>query len=102
MLGEVDLLQRNYRQALQNYLSVLDLQTPSDWHPRALYQAGKCYETLGSPLDALATYQRIAAQYPQSEVVPAAAKRIQQLTNSEASKTSQATNPTSTTETISR
>ncbi len=102
MLGEIDLLQRNYRQALQNYLSVLELQTPSAWHPRAIFQAGKCHEMLGSPLDALAAYQSIANQYPQSEVAAAAINRIQQLTNSTTSKSSQATNPTSTTETISR
>ncbi|MFO0943074.1 MAG: tetratricopeptide repeat protein [Pirellulales bacterium] len=110
MLGEVDFLQRNYRDALQKYTQVLEVNVSTAWHARALIQAGKCYELLGAPNDALSLYQRVTVQFPQSEVASAAQSRIQQLTNAltntlsntDSSAKTQAVNPTPTTSTISR
>lgn len=116
MLGELDVMQRNYAAALQRYAMVLngergpqDTQPSLDskasrespWKPRALLQSAKCHEMMGNPLEAYSAYQSIVTQYPQSEVATAARQRLKAL---ELTKNNSANNqpPASPTNTIAR
>lgn len=116
MLGELDVMQRNYAVALDRYAMVLnrtrvpqDIQPALDskafrespWKPRALLQSAKCHEMMGNPLEAYSAYQSIVTQYPQSDVANAARQRLKAL---ELSKNNSANNlpPASPTNTIAR
>lgn len=116
MLGELDVMQRNYAAALQRYAMVLNgtlvpevtqptldskASRESPWKPRALLQSAKCHEMMGNPLEAYSAYQSIVTQYPQSDVATAARQRLQDL---ELFKNNSANNqpPASPTNTIAR
>lgn len=104
MLGELDVMQRNYAVALERYAMVLNgARVPQDtqpaldskasrespWKPRALLQSAKCHEMMGNPLEAYSAYQSIVTQYPHSDVATAARQRLKAL---ELSKNNSANN----------
>jgi TolA-binding protein len=116
MLGELDVMQRNYAVALTRYAMVLNAargprdsqpaldskaSRESPWKPRALLQSAKCHEMMGNPIEAYSAYQSIVTQYPRSDVANAARQRLKAL---ELSKNNSANNqpPASPTNTIAR
>ncbi|MBW0001758.1 MAG: tetratricopeptide repeat protein [Verrucomicrobia bacterium] len=46
----------SYPQAKETFAALANPENPVDWRQRGLYQAGKCFEKLGRPDDALAAY----------------------------------------------
>ncbi|MEZ6135428.1 MAG: tetratricopeptide repeat protein [Pirellulaceae bacterium] len=59
MQGEVHFMQRDYASALARYAQVTGMEDAGQYVIRAHLQAGKCYELLGQPLEALAAYERV-------------------------------------------
>jgi len=77
MIGESYFHQENYRAALGEYLRVEVLYDYPRWQAAALLQAGKCQERLGQWKAAAETYARLVKVYPQSDVAPDAAQRLE-------------------------
>jgi outer membrane protein assembly factor BamD (BamD/ComL family) len=49
----------------------------------AAYEAARCFEVLGKKEQALKQYQELVEKYPQSDQVPLANQRIQELKSSQ-------------------
>jgi TolA-binding protein len=63
-LGETYFHQRNYRQAIREFLKVDILYDAPTWQAAALFEAGKAYEQLDQWADAAEMYQRLRDKFP--------------------------------------
>ncbi len=63
-LGETFFHQRNYRQAIREFLKVDILYDAPTWQAAALFEAGKAYEQLDQWPDAAEMYERLRAKFP--------------------------------------
>ena len=79
MIGETYMHQRDYRQALAEYLKVEILYAYPRWQAAALLQAGKCHEFLGEPAEAAKIYDRMLSVYPNTTFHHEAARRLELL-----------------------
>ncbi|HTQ38607.1 MAG TPA: tetratricopeptide repeat protein [Pirellulales bacterium] len=80
MMGETYYRQNNYSAALREYLRTEVVYSYPRWQAAALLQAAKCYEKLGQPQQASETYTRVLQNYPQTEFVAEASKRLVETT----------------------
>jgi TolA-binding protein len=64
MRGETYFHQKNYRDALSEFLKVEILYDAPAWQAAAMLEAGKVYERLAQPADAAETYERLRAKFP--------------------------------------
>lgn len=72
-------LEKNYENALDEYLKVdIGYDFPY-WQSAALYHAGTCQESLAQPTAARKTYTRLLTQFPESEFAPKAKERLAAL-----------------------
>lgn len=78
MIGETYMHQENYEQALPEYFRVEALYAFPRWQAAALLQAGKCYEHIGQPREALVLYRRILTKYPGTTFVEEASQRLRE------------------------
>jgi TolA-binding protein len=76
MIGESYFHQKNYETALREYLRLEILYAYPTWQAGALLQAGKCSEQLGQWKQAADLYQRLVKEFPQSDFVEEARKRL--------------------------
>jgi TolA-binding protein len=76
MIGESYMHQENYQQAIEEYFRVDALFAFPRWQAAALLQAGKCYEQLKKPIDAVVLYRRIVEQYPDTSFANEATQRL--------------------------
>ncbi len=77
LIGESYFHQQNYAAALREYLAVEILYAYPDLQATALLQAAKCYEQLGEWKQAVALYDRLAQDFPGSQLVEEASRRRQ-------------------------
>ncbi|MGD9719766.1 MAG: tetratricopeptide repeat protein [Pirellulales bacterium] len=75
MIGETYFHQENYSAALAEYTKVDRWQAFPRWRAAALLQRGKCHEHLGQWQDAVATYDRMLREFPQSDLTAEATRR---------------------------
>ena len=80
MLGETYWQQENYTAALREYLRVEVVYAYPRWQAAGLLQAAKCYEQLGEAQQAGELYSRVLQNYPQTEFVAEASKRLIETT----------------------
>jgi TolA-binding protein len=88
MIGESYFHQKNFQAAVKEYLRVEILYAFPTWQAAALLQAGKCYELMHEPEQAIELYRRLLATYPQTRFVDEASRRLrlaQQNSNSKKS-----------------
>jgi TolA-binding protein len=64
MRGETYFHQKNYRDAVSEFLKVEILYDAPAWQAAAMLEAGKVYERLAQPADAAETYERLRARFP--------------------------------------
>jgi len=80
MIAECWFLQKNYRQAREDYLKVYTLYDKlPEWAAPALFQVGQCEENLKQPRDAEKTYHDLIASFPQSNYAEKAKQRLDEL-----------------------
>jgi tetratricopeptide (TPR) repeat protein len=80
MIAECWYLQKNYRQAREDYLKVSTLYDKlPEWAAPALFQVGQCEEDLKQPHDAEKTYHDLIASFPRSNYAEKAKKRLDDL-----------------------
>ena len=77
MIAESYYHQKNYQQALREYLALEILYDYSTWQAAALLQAGKCHEMLGEWKQAADEYARLIADYPDTSLVEEASERLE-------------------------
>ncbi|MCU0961056.1 MAG: tetratricopeptide repeat protein [Pirellulaceae bacterium] len=76
MVGETYFMQQQYLDAIKAYHRVEALYAYPQWQAAALLQAGKCYDLLGQPEEAIQRYTQILSEYPSSRVTEKAASRL--------------------------
>ena len=79
MIGETFFHQKNYQNAIREYLRLETLYAYPIWQAAALLQAGKCHELLGEPEPAATLYRRILKVYPQTTFADQAKHRLGNL-----------------------
>jgi TolA-binding protein len=77
MIAESFYHQKNYRQALREYLALEILYDYPIWQAAAVFQAAKCHEMLGEWKQAAEEYARLLADYAESEFFSQAQSRLQ-------------------------
>lgn len=76
-IAETYLLEKNYRQALLEYLKVDIMYKYPEWQAPALFQAAGCHEALEEWPDAVKTYENMLQMYPTSEFAAQAKQRLE-------------------------
>lgn len=76
LIAETWLLEKKYKEALEGYLSVRIRYDYPEWEAAALFQAGQCDETLKQWDKARDDYQKLIAEFPESDLAPRAAERL--------------------------
>lgn len=79
MIAETWFLQKNFEEARNAYLKLHLLYSFPDWQAAALYQAGKCDEVLANAKGAVTSYRLLIKEFPESDYVADAKKRLQKL-----------------------
>ena len=75
-IAETYLIQKDYRNALLNYLEVHIRYKHPRWQAPALYQAGQCDESLKQWRNAAQSYKRLVSEFPDSEFAAKAKARL--------------------------
>jgi len=79
MMGEIELMKRQYDSAIGYYSQVACLSNQPQWQARSLLQMGKCRELQSKNAEAQELYEKIASQFASSEVSQIALHRLAQL-----------------------
>jgi TolA-binding protein len=77
MIAESFYHQKNYQQALREYLALEILYDYPTWQAAAVFQAAKCHEMLGEWKQAAEEYARLLADYPNTSLLVEAKERLQ-------------------------
>ena len=76
MIAETFYHQKNWQEALREYMKVEILYDFPYWQSISLIQAAKCHEALGERKEAVALYQQVIEKYPKTEQAAEAAKLL--------------------------
>ena len=76
MRGETYFHEKNYREALREFLKVDILHDSSVWQAAALLEGGKVYEQLNQPADAADLYNRLVERFPNEPAAIEAKTRL--------------------------
>jgi TolA-binding protein len=79
MRGETFFHQKNYREALREFLKVDILHESPAWQSAALLEAAKVYERLNQPADATDLYQRLVDRFPNEAAASEARTRLRSV-----------------------
>ena len=77
MMGETYFHQKNYHEAIRQFLKVDILYDAPAWQAAALLETGKAYEQLTQWADAAETYERLRAKFPEDPSAREAAPRLE-------------------------
>ena len=86
LIGETYFLQRDYQTAIINYERVEQFDRNLQWCSIAKLQAGKCYEMINNPDQAIECFQALIDQSPKSIYVEQAQQRLADLNSQRPSK----------------
>ena len=86
MRGETYFHEKNYREALREFLKVDILHEAPTWQANALLEAGKVYEQLNQPTDAADLYQRLVERFPKEAAATEAKNRLGAVKSTASSK----------------
>ncbi len=81
-IGETWFAEKQYETAAKELLKVDILYNAPQWAARALYEAGRSFETLRQPERARQQFAACVSKYKDSDVAPLAKKRLEALTGS--------------------
>lgn len=86
MIGETYMHQEQYALAAEAYHRVETLHRFRQWQAAALLQAGKCYEQLRRPSDAIGVYRQLLRDHADCSLADDARARLENLTTASAEK----------------
>lgn len=86
MIGEILFEKKEYKEAIRNFFKVAygygypqSSEAVRVWQASASYEAGRCFEVLKMTEQAKKSYQEVVEQYPTSDKVPLAKRRLEAL-----------------------
>lgn len=79
MIGEIHFEKKDHREAVRNFFKVAYGYGYPEWQANAHYEAGRCFEVLGKPDQAVSSYQEVVTKFPDSDQAPLAQKRLDEL-----------------------
>ncbi|MFM1801194.1 MAG: hypothetical protein RJA81_546, partial [Planctomycetota bacterium] len=82
MRGETFFHEKNYREALREFLRVDILYVAPAWQSAALLEGGKVYEQLNQPADAADLYRRLLERFPNEPAAAEAKGRLAAISGS--------------------
>lgn len=82
MIAETFFIQKNYKAALEAYQKVYILYQFPEWQAAALFQSAVCEEELRMNQQAIDSIKALLKEFPQSEFIPEAKKRLERLSKS--------------------
>jgi TolA-binding protein len=78
-IGECLFARKRYEEAVRELLKVDILYAYPEWSAAALYEAGRCFQEMGDPLDARRQLTQVREQYPDTRWATLAAERLEEL-----------------------
>ncbi len=79
LIGQIEAERQKNDEALKSFFKVAYGYSYPRWQAEAAFEAGRCFETLGKKEQALKQYREVLEKYPESDKVPAAKQRIDDL-----------------------
>jgi len=79
MIGEVQFGQKDYKEAVKSYFKVMYGYSYETWQADATFEAARCFEVLRKTDQAVKLYRELIEKFPNSNRVPIAKQRIQEL-----------------------
>jgi TolA-binding protein len=79
MIGEIQFQQKKHDEAIKSFFKVSYGYGYPHWQADATYEAARCFEVLGKKAQALIQYRKVVEEFPDSDKVPLAKERIEQL-----------------------
>ena len=79
MIGEIQFEQKKHGEAIKSFFKVSYGYGYPRWQADATYEAARCFEVLGKKTQALTQYEKLIDEFPESDKVPKAKERIEQL-----------------------
>lgn len=81
MIGETYFHQKNYHEAIREFLKVDILYDAPTWQAASLLETGKAYEQLAQWADAAETYERLRVKFPEDPTASEAKTRLDAVKN---------------------
>ena len=81
LIGQMYFEQKQYDEAVKNFVKAAYGYSYPRWQSRAHFEAGRSFEALGKRGDAVKSYQEILDQFPDSGEAPRARQRLAALEN---------------------
>ena len=78
-IGECLFAQKKYDDAVSELLKVDILYAYPEWSAAAIYEAGRCFQESGNPVEARKQYEYVQVQHAQTEWAERAARRLQEI-----------------------
>lgn len=79
MIGEIQFAAKQHTEAVKSFFKVIYGYSAPRWQSEAGYEAGRCFEVLGKPTQAVKMYEELVAKFPNAETAPAAKERLAEL-----------------------
>ena len=79
MIGEIQFAAKQHAEAVKSYFKVIYGYSVPRWQSEATYEAGRCFEVLGKPTQAVKMYEELVAKFPNAETAPTAKERLAEL-----------------------
>ncbi|HVX12542.1 MAG TPA: tetratricopeptide repeat protein [Pirellulales bacterium] len=79
MVGEIYFEKKNHAEAVKNFFKAAYGYGYPQWQANAQYEAGRCFEVLGKPEQAVKSYQEVVEKFPDSDKTPLAKARLEAL-----------------------
>ena len=78
-IGKIQYDAKQYAEAAQSFIQAAYGYEYPRWQAEATFEAGRSYEALGKPAQAVKQYQELLKKYPQSEKAAAAKERLKEV-----------------------
>ncbi|MHC4992646.1 MAG: tetratricopeptide repeat protein, partial [Planctomycetota bacterium] len=78
-IGECLFARKQYEEAARELLKVDILYAYPEWSAAALYEAGRCFQEMGDPVDARRQFTQVREQYPDTRWASLAGDRLEEL-----------------------
>jgi TolA-binding protein len=79
MIGEIQFEKKEHSEAVKSFFKVVYGYGAAKWQADAAYEAGRCFEVLAKKAQAVKMYQELIEKFPESDKVPLAKKRIEEI-----------------------
>lgn len=79
LIGQIQFQRKDYAAARDSFFKVTYGYSYPKWQAEAAYEAGRCFEALGKRDQAVKQYREVIEKYRQSDKVPAAKQRLEDL-----------------------